>query len=154
MQYLHDQDTRSLVHRDLKPQNILLDHYRDESFPFGRPYLADFGLVELLERPRRAFARGAIEGTIPYMAPEQAEGRADVGPASDVWGLGVILFECLTGRLPFRGETTAEILYQILHGETPSLRAIRPGRPARAATDLPEVPEEVAGGSATDPPPS
>jgi serine/threonine-protein kinase len=60
------------------------------------------------------------------MSPEQAEGRHDIGPASDVWGLGVILFECLTGRVPFLGETEAEVLYRIIHHETPSLRARRP----------------------------
>jgi serine/threonine-protein kinase len=125
VQYLHDQ---SLLHRDLKPQNILLDQYCDGSFPFGRPYLADFGLVELLEETSPILARAALEGTIPYLAPEQVERRKAV-PASDVWGLGVILFECLTKDLPFRGETRAEIIDQILHRESPSLRAICPGIP-------------------------
>jgi serine/threonine-protein kinase len=124
--YLHGQ-RYELLHRDLKPQNILLDHYRDGSFPFGRPYLADFGLVKALEESSPILARGAIEGTVPYMAPEQVEGK--VVSASDVWGLGVILFECLTGRRPFRGETAAEIIYQIRHNETPSPRASCPGIP-------------------------
>jgi len=125
--YLHDQ-AKPLLHQDLKPQNILLDQFRDRSFPFGRPYLADFGLVMLLEDTSPILARGAIEGTIPYLAPERAEiGKAV--PASDVWGLGVILFESLTGHLPFRGETNAEIIYNILHRETPSPRGACPEIP-------------------------
>jgi serine/threonine protein kinase len=131
LQYLHDQqlhDDKQLLHLDLKPKNILLDHYRDRSFPFGRPYLADFGLAELLEETSTGLRRGIVAGTPPYMSPEQAEGR-DLSPATDVWSLGVILFECLTGRLPFRGETTAEIIHQIINRATPSLRAIRPGIP-------------------------
>jgi hypothetical protein len=125
--YLHDQD-EPLLHRDLKSRNIVLDHYCDENFPYGRPYLADFGLVRALEKTSLIFAERPIEGTIPYMAPEQAEGRKVV-PASDVWGLGVVLFECLTGDLPFRGETDAETIYQILHRETPSPRAAHPAIP-------------------------
>jgi serine/threonine-protein kinase len=127
VQHLHSQQD-PLLHRDVKPQNILLDHYSDRGFPFGRPYLADLGLVRLLEETSPGFTRGALEGTIPYMAPEQVEGRKVV-PASDVWALGVILFECLTGRAPFRGETQAEIIYQIRRQETPSPRAIRPAIP-------------------------
>ena len=125
--FLHDR-AHLLLHRDLKPQNVLLDQYPDSSFPFGRPYLADFGLVQLIEEASPNSARGAVEGTIPYMAPEQVEGKTVV-PASDVWGLGVMLFELLTGRRPFRGETNAETIYQIVHQETPSPRAIRPEIP-------------------------
>ena len=128
VQYLHAQG-KPLVHRDLKPKNILLDHHRDGSFAFGRPYLADFGLVEALDEASPRLARGAMVGTVPYMAPEQAEAREDVGPANDVWGLGVILFEYLTGGLPFGGETPAEIRYQIVHREAPSPRARRPEIP-------------------------
>jgi serine/threonine-protein kinase len=133
VQYLHEQGDPDQddppVHGDLKPKNILLDHNSDRCFPFGRPYLADFGLVGVLRKVPGGFSQGALVGTPPYMAPEQADGRAAVGPASDVWGLGVILFECLTGSLPFRGETAAEIRYQIIHRATPSPRAIRPDVP-------------------------
>ncbi len=142
--FLHDCAHR-LVHRDLKPQNVLLDQYPDASFPFGRPYLADFGLVQLIEEASPNSARGAIEGTVPYMAPEQVEGKTVV-PAGDVWGLGVILFELLTGRRPFRGETNAETIYQIVHHETPSPRNSSRNS-TRSATDLPEMPEETAGES-------
>jgi serine/threonine-protein kinase len=63
------------------------------------------------------------------MSPEQVDGRAEVGTATDVWGLGIVLFECLTGSPPFRGETRAEIFYQIVSREAPSPRAIRPDVP-------------------------
>ena len=130
VKFLHEQkndEKKRILHRDLKPKNILLDHYCDGSFPFGRPHLGDFGLVKLLEEASPILARGVMEGTIPYMAPEQVGADEDIGPATDVWGLGVILFELLTRQGPFRGETEAEIIYQILHRETPSPRAIRPG---------------------------
>src|SRR4051794_29647347 len=83
-----------------------------------------------MEETSPSLARGVIEGTVPYMSPEQAEGTGVLGPSSDVWGLGVILFESLTGRRPFRGETGADILYQILHSEAPAPRAMRPEIPA------------------------
>jgi hypothetical protein len=133
LHYLHEQcnqgEDTPAVHGDLKPKNILLDHFCDRLFPFGRPYLADFGLVGVLKRVWAGLLPAVHVGTVPYMSPEQAERRADVGPATDVWGLGVVLFESLTGTLPFRGETNADILYQIIHCETPSPRAGRPEIP-------------------------
>ena len=124
--FLHDREN-PVLHGDLKPQNILLDQYNDGSFPFGRPYLADFGLVTLFDkaspiRARRHRGNRAVHGA------EQVEAGAIV-PASDVWGLGVILFESLTGHRPFRGETKADLIYQILHRETASPRVVRPEIP-------------------------
>jgi serine/threonine-protein kinase len=133
VQYFHDKGDpergRPTIHGDLKPKNILLNDCRDDKFPYGLPYVADFGVAGLLRDISPGSAPGFSVGTLHYMSPEQADGRQAVGPASDVWGLGVILFECLTGSLPFRGDTEAETRYQILHRETPSLRAIRPDIP-------------------------
>jgi serine/threonine protein kinase len=121
--YLHE---KGIVHRDLKPSNVLLDEHRDGRFPLGRPWLADFGLVKLLAEDRPDGDPETLAGTVPYMAPEQAGGRgAEVGPASDVWALGVLLFELLTGRRPFEGESADEVRYHILNREPPPVRTLR-----------------------------
>ncbi len=94
-----------VVHRDLKPANILLASD-------GTPKLTDFGLARLEESDLTA--TGAVLGTPSYMAPEQAEGKShEVGPAADVYALGSILYELLTGRPPFRGATPFETLEQV-----------------------------------------
>jgi eukaryotic-like serine/threonine-protein kinase len=118
--YLH---TRGVVHRDLKPANILLD-------AAGYPYVTDFGLVKLLEADSHMTHSGVIIGTPSYMAPEQAAGHhAVVGPRSDVYSLGAILYEMLTGRPPFREETPLDTLVQVLEGEPAALRQLNPKVP-------------------------
>jgi serine/threonine-protein kinase len=95
---------RRILHRDLKPSNVLLTFH-------GVPKLADFGLAKLLDVEDGQTQSDAVLGTASYMAPEQAEGRSkDIGPHSDVYALGAILYEALAGRPPFRGETRLETL--------------------------------------------
>jgi tetratricopeptide (TPR) repeat protein len=98
-----------VVHRDLKPGNILLT-------ADGTPKITDFGLAKLLGGDSGRTESGAILGTPSYMAPEQARGQsrdAAVGPAADVWALGALLYETLTGRPPFRGPSVLETLDQV-----------------------------------------
>jgi eukaryotic-like serine/threonine-protein kinase len=104
-----------IVHRDLKPGNILLD---DD----GNPKVGDFGLAKRLDTDHDHTNTGAVMGTPNYMAPEQASGNAkEVGPAADVYALGVILFELLTGKPPFHSESLQELLQKVIHHEPPAM---------------------------------
>jgi eukaryotic-like serine/threonine-protein kinase len=108
VQYLHDQ---GVLHRDLKPSNILID----ES---GVPYVTDFGLAKVFHDSDGDTQSGIIVGTPGYMSPEQAAGRvAEISTRSDVYGLGAILYEMLTGRPPFRDENQLNTILQVLEGE-------------------------------------
>lgn len=110
-----------ILHRDLKPSNILLDED-------GEPLVADFGLAKFLGTDTDLTQTGNVLGTLHYMSPEQVNGiHSQLGPASDVWALGVMLFELLAGQRPFRGEGREEIFRKILHDEPPSPRQARPG---------------------------
>ena len=114
---------RGFLHRDLKPSNILLDA-RDE------PYVTDFGLTRRVEGESFLTRTGAIVGTPSYMAPEQALGQRGVLTArADVYSLGAILYELLTGQPPFRAATVMETVVQVLEQEPAPPRRIRPGVP-------------------------
>lgn len=102
-----------IIHRDLKPANILLD----ES---GTPHVTDFGLAKVFEQDSQQTRTGTIVGTPSYMAPEQAAGRHnEVAVCSDVYSLGAILFEMLTGQPPFKEDNPLDTLVQVLEGEPP-----------------------------------
>lgn len=117
VQHLHD---CSIIHRDLKPSNILLDRE-------GRPYVSDFGLAKLTQVEGDQTQTGIIAGTPSYMAPEQAsQGRHPVGPAVDVYSLGAILYELLTGRPPFREDSPLDTILRVLDGDPTPPRRIRP----------------------------
>ena len=109
-----------IIHRDVKPANMLLDER-------GRLYLADFGIAKALEGSEGLTRTGVGVGTPEYMAPEQAQGRAD--PRSDLYALGVVLYQMLTGRVPYSGNSTVEVLMRNMQ-EPPPLLPLRNVAPA------------------------
>jgi serine/threonine-protein kinase len=117
-----------VVHRDLTPANILMASD-------GTPKVTDFGLARRLEGDSGLTFSGVPMGTPSYMAPEQARGeKAGVGPVTDVYALGAILYEMLTGRPPFRAETSSGTLQQVLHEDPVPLSRLNPQVPRDLAT--------------------
>jgi eukaryotic-like serine/threonine-protein kinase len=125
---VQDAHAHRIVHRDLKPANVLLVAEADGRWT---PKIADFGLAKRLDSNSTAWTLdGTLLGTANYMAPEQAAGRvSEIGPASDIYSLGAILYEMLTGRPPFVSETVVDIVRKVLHEE--------PVRPTRLRADVP-----------------
>jgi WD40 repeat protein/tRNA A-37 threonylcarbamoyl transferase component Bud32 len=137
---IHHAHERGIVHRDLKPANVLLQvgnrpgDSSSASAPFdlqsATPKICDFGLAKLLESGARVTAADAPLGTASYMPPEQARAEADrIGPAADVYTLGAILYEVLTGRPPFRGATAAETVLHVLTEDPVPPRRLQPQVP-------------------------
>jgi serine/threonine-protein kinase len=118
-----------VIHRDLKPENIFLVT-RGEETSFVK--VLDFGLAKLLNEERAApheTRRGLVMGTPYYMSPEQCEGRREVDARADVYSLGVVLFEMLTGHLPFGGDAYGEVLMKQLTMRPPAARSLVPDLP-------------------------
>jgi WD40 repeat protein len=145
MQHAHE---RGIIHRDLKPANVLMSGEwrvasggRDSSSGAryatnAIPKITDFGLAKRLDHGHGQTQSGSILGTPSYMAPEQADGKNnEVGPAADIYALGAILYELLTGRPPFRGPTPLDTVLQVVSEE--------PVAPARLAPKLPRDLETI-----------
>jgi WD40 repeat protein len=118
---VHAAHEAKVVHRDLKPANVLLG-------ADGTPRVSDFGLAKRLDGPGRT-GSGMVLGTPSYMAPEQAQGKKDVGPAADVYALGAILFECLTSQPPFQAATPLDTLMRVVSAEPPRPTQLNPRVP-------------------------
>jgi tetratricopeptide (TPR) repeat protein/tRNA A-37 threonylcarbamoyl transferase component Bud32 len=131
--------SRGVLHRDLKPANVMLG-------PYGETLVVDWGLAKVIGRPEEAPAMeetlrpsatepaptrmGSAIGTPPYMSPEQADGRLDeLGPATDVYGLGATLYTLLTGKAPVEGKFLGEVLDRVRRGDFPPPRRLRPDVP-------------------------
>lgn len=112
---------KGIVHRDLKPGNILFDEY-------GDPFLADFGIVKIAEATA-TLTGGGIVGTPAYMSPEQVHGEQEIDGRSDIYALGVILFEMLTGQTPYRADTPAKLMMAHVLNPTPRILESRPDLP-------------------------
>ncbi len=108
-----------VIHRDVKPSNVLIDSE-------GNAYLTDFGIAKIVEATVELTGTGTAMGTPQYMSPEQCRGDKDLTPATDIYSLGVILYQMLTGSLPFDADTPLAVLHKHLYDSLPPPRQINP----------------------------
>lgn len=118
---------QGIIHRDLKPANILFDQY-------GDAYLADFGIVKLARESTAGLTGGQSIGTPAYMSPEQARGDESIDGRSDIYALGVIVFQMLTGRLPFEADSPVAMALKHVSAPVPLVTRLRPELPAECNT--------------------
>lgn len=121
LDYAHQQ---GIIHRDLKPGNILFDR-------FDEAYLADFGIVQLAEASSKLTKERALMGTPAYMSPEQAHGDSELDRRSDIYALGILLFEMLTGQLPYHADTPVRLMMKHVLDPVPSIREANPLLPGK-----------------------
>ncbi len=118
-----------IVHRDLKPANIFL---AVDDAGQVHPKVLDFGVSKVVDNHTMVGTNPTILGTPSYMSPEQAEGRSrEVGPATDVWAMGAVLYEMATGRMAYWGDSVPSILYMVCHGKPEPMAHLRPDAPPR-----------------------
>jgi serine/threonine-protein kinase len=134
--YAHEQ---GVIHRDIKPGNIMVA-------ADGRAFVLDFGLAHLQEAGRTQSREGLVAGTAAYMSPEQARGEpAARERATDVYSLGATLYETVTARAPYSGETFADTLEKVLHREAPAPRSLVPALPRDVETVVLKAMEKAPG---------
>mgnify|MGYP002713036493 CR=1 FL=1 len=116
---------QGIIHRDLKPGNVLFDQY-------GDAFLADFGIVRVTDSASNLTASGSLVGTPMYMSPEQVYGDKELDGRSDIYALGIILFQMLTGHLPYEADTPAKLMMKHILDPVPDLLVDRPDLPVKA----------------------
>lgn len=119
LQYAHGQ---GVLHRDVKPSNILLT-------PDGGVFLADFGLARIAQAGESTLSQDALVGTPQYISPEQARGDPDLDACTDIYSLGVVLYELLIGRVPYQADTPYAVIHDHIYAPLPLPRSIKPGFP-------------------------
>jgi serine/threonine protein kinase len=117
--YAHEQ---GILHRDIKPSNIMLDRQ-------GAPYIADFGLARIAQAGESTLSQDMMLGTPQYISPEQAQGMRDLGPSTDIYSLGVVLYEIVAGRVPFNADTPYAIVHDHIYKSLPLPSHVNPGVP-------------------------
>jgi serine/threonine protein kinase len=119
LDYAHRQ---GVLHRDIKPSNIIID-------TAGVPYLTDFGLARMVKSGESSLSHDLLLGTPHYISPEQAQGRADITARADQYSLGVVLYELITGQVPFSADTPLAVVHSHIHTPPPPPSAINPAIP-------------------------